>query len=316
MSRWAASLCVAACALVSAIAASAGTSVGVAPFERQGPAGARVFDVAPRLAQRLGAAGLERVVGPAELGARRTSSPTAEELEAWGSSGEVASIVVGRVTRFGSSLSVDARLYDTLTALQIGAPIVAEVADPDDLGRALDGVARQVVVQLRSDSGAGAATPAPGKQSGNGRAAASAANPSAGAPDEPIEITSDGLTFEPSPGGGRKMDFEGNVRIRKGPLRVSSRVARALYAAGSSAPEEIVARGDVVILQEGRTARCQQADFDQVRNRMICTGAPAILEQGCDRVRGDKITFSLGTEELNVEGNVEVKRIPECTDPA
>ncbi len=283
----------------------AGSSVGVAPFERQGPAGIRVVDVAPRLAQRLGTSGLERVVGPSELGARRTARPTAAELERWGSEAHVESVLVGRVTRFGTSLSVDARLYDALTALQIGEPIVAEVADPDDLPRALDDVARAVAVQLRGEPAVAAGPPGETSE-----------KKPASRPDEPVEITSDALSFEPSPSGGRQMDFEGNVTIIKGALVVTSRAARAIYPAGKGAPEEIVARGDVVIKQEGRTARCRQADFDQARNVMVCTGTPATLEQSCDRVRGDKITFSLDTEELNVEGGVEVKRVPDCEAPA
>ena len=278
-------------------------SIGVAPFERHGPEGARVIDVAPRLAQRLGAAGLDRVVGPSELGARRTSTPSPEELESWGRDADVASVLVGRVTRFGTSLSLDARLYDALTAIQIGGPIVAEVANPDDLGRALDGVARRVVDQLREDAG----ETAPSQHSEEDAPASRGS-----APDEPIEITSDALAFEPSPGGGRTMDFEGHVKIIKGSLVVTSRVARATYPPGESSPGQIVARGDVVVREEGRTARCNEAEFDQVRDRVICTGAPATLEQGCDRVRGQKITFSLTTEELNVEGDVEVKRLPEC----
>ena len=112
------------------------------------------------------------------------------------------------------------------------------------------------------------------------------------------------------------MDFNGNVKIIKGELIVTSRSARAVYPPGNGAPDEIVARGDVVIEQEGRVAHCDQADFDQVRNIMVCTGSPATLEQSCDRVKGKKITFTLDTEELNVEGNVEVKRVPSCEAPA
>jgi lipopolysaccharide export system protein LptA len=284
----------------------AGTSVGVAPFERQGPPGVRVVDVAPRLAQRLGTAGLDRVVGPSELGARRTAAPTPEEVEQWGADANVESVLVGRVTRFGTSLSVDARLYDSLTGLRVGEPIVAEVADPEDLPRALDDVARGVAGQLHGDR---KTTVAPEENE-------APRSKTASRPDEPIEITSDGLSFEPSPSGGRQMDFNGNVKIIKGPLVVTSRSARAIYPAGDGAPDEIVARGNVVIKQEGRVAHCQQADFDQARNVMVCTGAPATLEQSCDRVKGKKITFSLDTEELNVEGNVEVKRVPGCEAPA
>jgi len=286
-----------------AVPAAAATSVGVVPFERRGPEGARVIDVAPRLAQRLGAAGLGRVVGPDALGARRTSRPTADEIGAWASAANVEYLVAGQVTRFGTSLSVDARLYDGLTALAVGEPVVAEVANPDDLARALDDVARNLAAQLQHG-----ATTAPG---GEASGAMAAPEPRA---DEPIEITSDELSFQPGPGGGRTMDFEGHVKIVKGELVVDADVARASYPPGESSPDEIAARGHVVIRQSGKTAHCERADFDQARNRMVCTGNLATLEQGCDRVRGEKITFAIGSDELQVEGRVEVKRVPGCEE--
>ncbi len=290
---------IAAC-LQFAVPVWAGNSVGVVPFERHGPEGSRVIDVAPRLAQRLGAAGLDRVVGPAELGARRTARPTPEEIEAWAGGASVEYLVIGHVTRFGTSLSVDARLLDALTGLEYGEPAVAEVANPDDLARALDGIAKNLSAQL-----------APADAASSGTDDKPRSGPSA---DEPIEITSDELSFQPGPGGGRTMDFEGHVKILKGALTVNADVARASYPPGESSPDEIAARGHVVIQQEGKTAYCERADFDQVANQMVCTGNLALLEQGCDRVRGKKITFSLGTEELQVEGNVEVKRVPGCEE--
>ena len=285
-----------------AAAAIAGSSLGVAPFERSGPEASRVIDIAPRLAQRLGTAGLDRVVGPDKLGARRTASPTTEELAAWGGAANVETLLVGRVTRFGTSLSVDGRLYDTLTGLEVGEPVVAEVANPDDLARALDGLTQQIVAQLGVSSKPASVAAGPGSRASN--------------PAEPIEITSDELSFEPGPGGGRKMDFQGHVKIVKGDLTVRSDVARAIYPPGESTPDEISARGHVVIEQAGKTAHCERADFDQVKNQMVCTGNLATLLQGCDRVKGERITFSLADEQLQVEGRVEVKRVPGCEDPA
>ena len=293
-----------ALALGFAAVAWAGSSLGVVPFERRGPDAARVIDIAPRLAQRLGAAGLDRVVGPDKLGARRTASPSAEELAAWGGAANVETLLVGRVTRFGTSLSVDGRLYDTLTGLEVGEPVVAEVANPDDLARALDSLTQQIVSQLGAN-----AQPASASASGSPGARASGSA-------EPIEITSDELAFQPGPGGGRKMDFEGHVKIVKGDLTVRSDVARAIYPPGGSTPDEISARGHVVIEQAGKTAHCERADFDQVKNQMVCTGDLATLLQGCDRVKGERITFSLSTEQLQVEGRVEVKRVPGCEEPA
>ena len=89
-------------------------SVGVAPFERVAGPGQNVPDVATRLAQRLGTQGIEKVVGPSELGADPTAAPKPEEVSAWGDAASVANIVVGRTTRLGRSLSVDARVIEEL----------------------------------------------------------------------------------------------------------------------------------------------------------------------------------------------------------
>jgi hypothetical protein len=58
-------------------------------------------------------------------------------------------------------------------------------------------------------------------------------------------------------------------------------------------------------------ARCAEATFFRDEERVVCTGQLAELEQACDRVRGPKIVFHLGSERLEVEGGADVSLRPD-----
>jgi lipopolysaccharide export system protein LptA len=67
----------------------------------------------------------------------------------------------------------------------------------------------------------------------------------------------------------------------------------------------------VTIEQGARVARCAEATFFRDEERVVCTGQLAELEQACDRVRGQRIIFHLGSERLEVEGGADVSLRPE-----
>ena len=59
-------------------------------------------------------------------------------------------------------------------------------------------------------------------------------------------------------------------------------------------------------------ARCAEAVFFRREERVVCTGQLAEIEQACDRVRGPKIIFHLGSERLEVEGGADVQIRPDA----
>ncbi len=292
-------------------AGAAEVAIGVAPFESVAPEGKVVPDIASRLAQRLGTSGIEKVVGPAQLGLPAVSEPETEEVTARGAAAEVGAIVVGRTTRLGNTLSVDARILDAATGAAVGGPMVEEVARPADLGRAIEGLAAQVVARIEADP-LRASTPKPKPD----RDVASPAPAERGRPfssNSPIAIKADELEAEDS-GSRKKFIFTGHVRATQDDLVVKSDRLEAFYPPGSSQPERLVATGHVVLEQTGRTAYCEKAVFFRSDDRMVCTGQTARLEQACDIVRGETITFHLDTEVLHVQGAADVQLRPE--DPS
>jgi lipopolysaccharide transport protein LptA len=102
------------------------------------------------------------------------------------------------------------------------------------------------------------------------------------------------------------------VRAAQGALSLESDRLEAFYPAGASEPERLEARGHVTIKQGARVARCAEAIFYRDEERVVCTGQLAELEQACDRVRGPRIIFHLGSERLEVEGGADVSLRPQA----
>jgi lipopolysaccharide transport protein LptA len=281
--------------------------VGVAAFEVV-PAGQVAPELGAHVAQRLATRGIGRVAGPSELGAPARFEATPEEARGWAQAAHVDAIVVGRTTRVGSGLAVHAKLIDGASGKPVGAPVVEEAARPEDLGRTIDRLTGSLVDRLAKRPGAvSAAAPAakPAKDEAKERTGASFDR------GKPLSIQSDQLESQADPKGARHIVFTGHVRAVQGDLSLVSDRLEAFSPAGKSEPDRLVARGHVTIKQGTRLARCAEATFFRAEERVVCTGQLAEIEQGCDRVRGPRIIFHLGSERLEVEGGADVQIRPD-----
>ena len=272
-------------------------SIGVAPFERAGANRGGQPDVAALLAQRLGTRGVERVVGPDELSVDALADPRASTVADWADRAGVHAVVVGRTTRIGERLIVDARLRGGESGERLGSPFFAEVARPEDLESAVEALAGEVLQRF-----AHAPAPTP---------AVSAPAPRSSEPyrrDAPFEIRSDELEAADTDGRKRLL-FLGNVRADQGALALRAQRLEAFYPRGRSQPDRLIAQGQVVIHQGERRAYCDRAELLRAEDRVVCRGN-ARLEEGCDRVRGREIVFHLDREVLKVNGAADVRIHP------
>jgi lipopolysaccharide export system protein LptA len=293
-----------------------GVRIGVAPFERVAAKGAAVPDIASSLAQRLSTKGVERVVGPQGLGATASADPAAEDVVAWAKQAQVDLVVVGRTTRLGESLSVDARIRSAATGALLGSPLVVEASGPKDLGRAIEELATLVLEASRRDQ-VGAPTRL-ARRPDTGSATSVETTPEPGADvtvktpfrsDAPISIKADVLeAFDRE--GRKKFVFTGNVRAVQGDLHLKSDRLEAFYPPGKSQPERLVATGHVVITQTGKRALCEKATYFRGDEKLVCVGN-AQLDEECDRVRGKEIVFHLDTGILEVNGLADVRIHPQ-----
>jgi lipopolysaccharide transport protein LptA len=295
-------LALAACLGLAGGAAAEG--VGVARFEVV-PNGEPAPELGAHVAQRLATRGLGPVAGPSALGAAVRFEATAEQVREWARQAGVDALVVGRTTRVGSGFSVHARVLDGATGKPVGAPVVEEAARPEDVGRTIDRLTGSVVERLAERPGAVSAPPAEQPA----RAERTGASFDRG---KPLSIQSDQLESETDAKGARRILFTGHVRATQGDLSLVADRVEAVSAAGQSEPDRLTARGHVTLKQGARTARCAEAVFHRREERVVCTGQLAEIEQGCDRVRGPKIVFHLGSERLEVEGGADVQIRPDA----
>jgi lipopolysaccharide transport protein LptA len=291
-------------------------SIGVAPFERVAGAGVTVPDIASSLAQRLSTKGVERVVGPQDLGGKAVANPSAEDVIARAKAAQVDLVVVGRTTRLGESLSVDSRIRSAATGAALGTPVVVEANDASDLGRAIDELAVLVLEASRRDRGDAETRLASRSRGREPKPELAPTDKTGDGPSEkrafvsdaPISIKSDVLeAFDQ--GGVKRFVFTGHVRAVQAGLRLESDRLEAFYPKGASQPQRLEATGHVEMTQTGKRARCEKVTFFRDEQKLVCTGN-AQLEQECDRVRGREIVFHLDTEILEVNGAADVRIHP------
>lgn len=127
--------------------------------------------------------------------------------------------------------------------------------------------------------------------------------------EHPISIRSAELEAVSS-GGARELVFTGQVEVEQADLRIRTERLKATYPEGASQPESLVATGGVVLTQQKKggaplEARCDEATYERSAARLWCTGH-ALLKDGENEVRGQRIEFDLEKETVRVTGGAAV----------
>lgn len=291
-------------------------ALGVAEFERVPPGSPDVPDVGALLADRLATLGVERVVGPARLQAPLSAEPTDDEVKRLAGRARLTAIVVGRSSRNGTALAIEARLRSGNQG-SVVSTYLADVARPEDLVPAVERLADQILQQgvpaLAAASARPEAAPAEAKRS---------LAPGAALPidvgglktDAPLDIKSDELEAFQNDKTKRFL-FTGNVRVSQDVMSLKADRLEAFYPPDSSDPDRLVATGRVVVSQRDQEARCDVATYMKAEQRIFCRGN-AEMRQGEDRVRGKEIEIRLDTDQLIVRGGAEVHILPKSKPPA
>ena len=103
----------------------------------------------------------------------------------------------------------------------------------------------------------------------------------------------------------RTIRFEGDVVVRQGDLELRSQQLDAVYPAGATEPEQLLARDEVEIRQGDRRARCEEAEYRPGDERVTCAG-DAHLRDGRDELEGDRIAFDLAERRVDVVGRARL----------
>lgn len=114
----------------------------------------------------------------------------------------------------------------------------------------------------------------------------------------PIDITSD--TVE----GDQKQNnitFRGNVVAKQENTTLYANMVVVYYDAETKKLKEIIATGNVKVVQLNRRATCQKATFFQNENKIVLDG-DAVLREGDNVIRGERVVYLVDEERSFVEG--------------
>jgi lipopolysaccharide export system protein LptA len=114
----------------------------------------------------------------------------------------------------------------------------------------------------------------------------------------PIDITSDTVEADQKT---NKVTFKGNVVAKQEDTTLYANILTITYDPNTKKLKEIVAVGNVKVVQLDRRATGQKATFDQDKNKVVLDGE-AVVREGTNVIRGEKITFYVDEERSVVEG--------------
>ncbi len=119
-----------------------------------------------------------------------------------------------------------------------------------------------------------------------------------GTSSESVKITADRLEADDA---ARTMVFAGNAVARQGDVSIASDQLTIEYLAEDRQVKQIVAEGNVKIVQGARTATGQRAVYDKQNEQIVLSGSPVVSE-GPNSVRGDEIVLFMDGRRSLVKG--------------
>lgn len=114
----------------------------------------------------------------------------------------------------------------------------------------------------------------------------------------PIDISSDSVEADQKK---NTVTFKGNVIAKQEDITLYANTLIILYDPNTKQLKEIVALGNVKVVQRERRATGQKATFHQEENKVVLDGE-AVVREGENVIRGEKITFYVNEERSVVEG--------------
>jgi len=116
--------------------------------------------------------------------------------------------------------------------------------------------------------------------------------------EERLEIVAERMAFVPKM---RRIEFEGSCELKTPTLRITSASLALRLKDEGSEIDKLLARGQVVILQEEKEGRGNEAVYDLKADTVVLTGNPVLIDKEKGVTEGDKLTFHLGDGRITIE---------------
>jgi lipopolysaccharide export system protein LptA len=114
---------------------------------------------------------------------------------------------------------------------------------------------------------------------------------------DPIDIVSDNVEANQKQ---NTVTFKGNVVAKQGDTTLYANTLVIIYHPDTKKLKEIIAIGNVKIVQLERRATSQKATFQQDENKAVLDGE-AVVREGENVIRGERVTFYVDEERSIVE---------------
>ena len=113
----------------------------------------------------------------------------------------------------------------------------------------------------------------------------------------PIDIASDTVEADQKQ---NKVTFKGNVVAKQEDVTLYANTLVMIYDPDTKKLKEIIANGNVKVVQLDRRATGQKVTFDQDKNQVVLDG-DAVVREGTNVIRGERITYYVEEERSVVE---------------
>src|SRR5262249_4335034 len=117
----------------------------------------------------------------------------------------------------------------------------------------------------------------------------------------PLAIRAVTLDASNPDAGERRIRFGGGVVLQQDDIELRAQELEAIYPAGATQPDRLIARNDVALREGEREAHCQRAEYQLRERRLSCEG-DAVLREREDRLEGERIAFDFGAQKVDVSG--------------
>jgi lipopolysaccharide transport protein LptA len=105
--------------------------------------------------------------------------------------------------------------------------------------------------------------------------------------------------------GKKEGVFTGSVTVKSSDFELKASEMVVYFAADSSKVERLIARGNVTIEQEKRTARANEAEYSVASDKIVLTGSPEVTQEK-NKIVGTTITIYRTDNRMQVDGRTKM----------
>jgi lipopolysaccharide transport protein LptA len=132
----------------------------------------------------------------------------------------------------------------------------------------------------------------------NGVTAGFTRKPAEGRPEERLTITSEAMAYFPKE---KRIGFTGGCTLVSPEIHMTSVTLDIRFKEDGQEMDRMLAKGKILIVQEKKEGRGEEAVYDLKAETVVLTGNPVLIDKDKGVTEGDKLTFDLSNDKILIE---------------